>query len=71
MAHPDIKECSVQVDILENEANRISRDAISALFEKETDPMAVIEVERNLRGVEKPGTDRCEDVANILEPHRR
>jgi predicted phosphate transport protein (TIGR00153 family) len=41
-AHPDIKECSVQVNSLENEADRISRDAISELFDKETDPMAVI-----------------------------
>ena len=51
---------------LENEADRVSRDAISTLFEKETDPIAVImwkEVYENFEA----GTDRCEDVANILE----
>ena len=66
MAHPDIKECSVQVNSLENEADRISRDAISELFDKETDPMAVIKWKEIYEGFEA-GTDRCEDVANILE----
>jgi uncharacterized protein len=66
MGHPDIKECSVQVNSLENEADRISRDAISELFEKETDPMAVIKWKEIYEGFEA-GTDRCEDVANILE----
>lgn len=66
LAHPDIKECSVQVNSLENEADRVSRDAISALFEKETDPMAVIKWKEIYENFEA-GTDRCEDVANILE----
>ena len=66
LAHPDIKECSVEVNSLENEADRISRDAISELFEKETDPMAVIKWKEIYEGFEA-GTDRCEDVANILE----
>jgi uncharacterized protein len=65
-AHPDIKECSVQVNSLENEADRISRDAISELFDKETDPMVVIKWKEIYEGFET-GTDRCEDVANILE----
>ena len=66
LPHPEMKKCSVQVNSLENEADRVSRDAISALFEKETDPIAVImwkEVYENFEA----GTDRCEDVANILE----
>jgi uncharacterized protein len=66
LAHPDIKECSVQVNSLENEADRVSRDAISALFERETDPMAVIKWKEIYENFEA-GTDRCEDVANILE----
>jgi predicted phosphate transport protein (TIGR00153 family) len=66
LTHPDIKECSVQVNSLENEADRVSRDAISALFEKETDPMAVIKWKEIYENFEA-GTDRCEDVANILE----
>jgi uncharacterized protein len=66
MAHPDVKECCVQMNSLENEADRVSRDAISALFERETDPMAVIKWKEIYEGFEV-GTDRCEDVANILE----
>ncbi len=66
LAHPQLTECSVQVNSLENEADRVSRDAISALFEKENDPMAVIKLKEIYEGFEA-GTDRCEDVANILE----
>jgi uncharacterized protein len=66
LPHPDIKECSVQVNSLENEADRVSRDAISALFERETDPMVVIKWKEIYENFEA-GTDRCEDVANILE----
>jgi predicted phosphate transport protein (TIGR00153 family) len=66
MAHPAVTECGVQVNSLENEADRVSRDAISALFEKEHDPMVVIKLKEIYEGFEA-GTDRCEDVANILE----
>jgi len=66
LPHPELKECSVQINSLENEADRVSRDAISALFEKETDPIAVIKWKEIYENFEA-GTDRCEDVANILE----
>lgn len=66
MSHAQINECSVQVNSLENEADRVSRDAISGLFEKETDPIAVIKWKEIYETFEA-GTDRCEDVANILE----
>jgi len=66
LAHPELKECSVQVNSLENEADRVSRDAISALFEKETDPITVLKWKEIYENFEA-GTDRCEDVANILE----
>jgi predicted phosphate transport protein (TIGR00153 family) len=64
--HPDVTECSVRVNSLENEADRISRDAISGLFENVTDPIAVIKWKEIYENFES-GTDRCEDVANILE----
>ena len=66
LPHPDVKEYSVQVNSLENEADRVSRDAISALFDRETDPMVVIKWKEIYEAFEA-GTDRCEDVANILE----
>ena len=66
LAHPELKGCSMRVVSLENEADRVSRDAISALFEKETDPITVIKWKEIYENFEA-GTDRCEDVANILE----
>lgn len=66
LSHAEINESNVQVNSLENEADRVSRDAISELFEKETDPIAVIKWKEIYETFEA-GTDRCEDVANILE----
>lgn len=64
--HADVSECCVLVNSLENEADRVTRDAISALFEEEKDPIAVIKWKEIYENFEE-GTDRCEDVANILE----
>jgi predicted phosphate transport protein (TIGR00153 family) len=64
--HTDVNEYCVQVNSLENEADRISRDAISALFEQEKDPIQVIKWKEIYENFED-GTDRCEDVSNILE----
>jgi predicted phosphate transport protein (TIGR00153 family) len=66
MSLAQINECSVEVNSLENEADRVSRDAISGLFENEKDPIAVIKWKEIYETFEA-GTDRCEDVANILE----
>ncbi|HMS86267.1 MAG TPA: DUF47 family protein [Nitrospira sp.] len=66
MSHEEVKQYSVEVNSLENEADRVSRDAISALFEKETNPIAVIKWKEIYETFEE-GTDRCEDVANVIE----
>ncbi len=66
LPHPEMKKCSVQVNSLENEADRVSRDAISSLFENETNPIMVLKWKEIYENFEA-GTDRCEDVANILE----
>jgi len=66
MSHEEVKEFTVQVNSLENEADRVSRDAISELFEKETNPIAVIKWKEIYETFEE-GTDRCEDVANVIE----
>ncbi len=62
----DLNACFVTVNSLENDADRITRDAIAWLFESEKDPMAVIKWKEIYESLEE-GTDRCEDVANILE----
>jgi len=64
--HADMNDCNVRVNSLENEADRLSRDAISGLFENEKDPIAVIKWKEIYEAFED-GADRCEDVANILE----
>jgi predicted phosphate transport protein (TIGR00153 family) len=65
-SHMDLNECCVRINSLENEADRIMRDAISKLFEEEKDPIAVIKWKEIYENFEE-GTDRCEDVANVLE----
>ena len=57
---------TIEVNRLENEADRISRTAISTLFEIEKDPITIIKWKEIYENFEK-GTDCCEDVANILE----
>lgn len=65
--HPKrIFDCCVEINSLENEANRVRADAISRLFIDEKDPIELIkwkEIYENLEMI----TDKCEDTANILE----
>jgi len=56
----------IEINRLENEADRITRDAIVRLFEEEKDPIAVIKWKEIYEKLEDT-TDSCEDVANILE----
>jgi predicted phosphate transport protein (TIGR00153 family) len=57
---------AVEVNRLENEADRIHDEALSRLFDEETDPISVIKWKEVLDFLED-ATDRCEDVANVLE----
>lgn len=57
---------TIHVNSLENEADRVSRSAISTLFEEETDPIMVIKWKEIYESFES-GADCCEDVANVLE----
>jgi predicted phosphate transport protein (TIGR00153 family) len=65
-SYASLNDYCVQVNSLENEADRVTRDAISALFEEQKDPIEVIKWKEIYENFEE-GTDRCEDVANILE----
>ncbi len=62
----DVYDHCVEVNSLENEADRVCRDAIAWLFEHETDPVAIIKWKEIYETMET-ATDRCEDVANVLE----
>jgi uncharacterized protein len=57
---------AVEINRLENEADRIYQDAVRGLFESETDPILILkwkEIYDNLETI----TDACEDVANVIE----
>src|SRR5882672_914862 len=56
----------VEVNRLENEADRVSRKAIAELFEHEKDPIQLIKI-KELYEVLEGATDKAEDAANVLE----
>ena len=64
--HEPIAEYCVEVNALENEADRVCREAISRLFDEEKDPIQLIKWKEIYETLEK-ATDKCEDAANILE----
>ena len=57
---------SIEINRLENEADRAHQEAVSRLFDDEKDPLMVIKWKETLDFLED-ATDRCEDVANVLE----
>lgn len=57
---------AVEINRLENEADRIHLEAVERLFEDEPNPIAVLKWKETLDLLEH-ATDRCEDVANVLE----
>jgi len=57
---------SVEINRLENEADRTHQQAVSRLFDDERDPIVVMKWKETLDFLED-ATDRCEDVANVLE----
>ena len=59
-------ELAARVSQLENEADRVHQDAIVDLFDHERDPITVIKWKEIFDFLEA-ATDRCEDVANLLE----
>jgi uncharacterized protein Yka (UPF0111/DUF47 family) len=61
-----VHERAVEVNRLENEADRVHDEALRRLFEEERDPIAIIKWKEVLDFLEE-ATDRCEDVANVLE----
>ena len=56
----------IEINRLENVADRILRGALARLFREEKDPIAVIKWKEIYETLEA-ATDRCEDVANIVE----
>ena len=64
--HKGVITWAVEINRLENEADRVHQQAVSQLFDDESDPLLVIKWKEALDFLEE-ATDRCEDVANVLE----
>jgi len=60
-----IRSC-IDINRMENEADEILRSAVAKLFKEEKDPIAIIKWKEIYENLES-ATDRCEDVANIIE----
>jgi len=56
----------IDINRLENEADVVLRSALAKLFRTEKDPIAVIKW-KEIYELLEAATDRCEDVANIIE----
>jgi predicted phosphate transport protein (TIGR00153 family) len=61
-----ISTAAVEINRLENEGDRAHQLALRRLFEEEKDPIQIIKWKEILDFLEA-ATDRCEDVANVLE----
>lgn len=61
-----ILNACIEVNRLENEGDEILRAAKAALFRDATDPLLVLKWKEVYEALEN-ATDRCEDVANIIE----
>jgi len=62
----ELLELCVEVNRLENAADSVHRRAMADLFKAGNDPLMVMKWRDILDGLES-ATDRCEDVANVLE----
>jgi predicted phosphate transport protein (TIGR00153 family) len=61
-----VLERAIEINRLENEADRIHKQAISQLFDEEPNPIVVLKW-KELYDLLEEATDACEDVANLLE----
>jgi uncharacterized protein len=64
--HKGVTTHAIEINRLENEADRTHQAAVGRLFEDEKDPLVVMKWKETLDFLEA-ATDRCEDVANVLE----
>ena len=62
----DISHYTVEINRLENEGDRITREAVASLFDGGIDPMVVIRWKDLFERLEA-AIDATEHVANILE----
>jgi uncharacterized protein len=61
-----VSEPAVEINRLENEADRVHQVAVRRLFQEERDPIEIMKWKEIFDFLEE-STDRCEDVANAVE----
>jgi len=61
-----IMEHCIEINRLENEADRIGRSAVADLFDSATDPITLIKLKEVYEFFEAT-VDSCEDVADVLQ----
>ena len=61
-----VLDLTVEINRIENEADKVYKEAIGKLFDEERDPIQVIKW-KEILGLLEAATDRSEDVANLLE----
>jgi len=61
-----VLEHCVEVNRLENEADKVTREAIGRLFDGDYDPITLIKLKELLEALED-ASDKAEDVADVLE----
>ena len=66
MRQPDILRHCIEINRLENAGDRILRNAVAALFDSQTNPLEVMKW-RELYELMESATDKCEDVAVVIE----
>ena len=66
LRHEQIMQHCIEINRLENAGDRLLRDAFAALFNGTPDPLQVIKW-RELYELLESATDKCEDVANVIE----
>ncbi|MEP0774074.1 MAG: DUF47 domain-containing protein [Acidobacteriota bacterium] len=64
--HADAHARCVEINRLENEADALHRAALAKLFAECTDAVTIIKYKELYQLIEE-ATDRCEDVANVIE----
>jgi uncharacterized protein Yka (UPF0111/DUF47 family) len=62
---PLLSHC-IEINRLEEAADQLGRDAVSDLFQNETDPIRIMKLKEIYEFLEQT-TDYCEDVADALQ----
>jgi uncharacterized protein len=70
LAQPEVAEAAMktceEIDVLESDADRVMRAAMSALFREEPDVRELIKLKAVYEQLEEV-SDRCEDVAKLIQ----